>query len=173
MKTRAEIYGKEATDLLRIISIYRVVTDSQLQCFYPGKEDKTANLLQHLKRQGRVFYDGVAYYAEPRMKPDQGMTAALWVLLDFIDKISYHTVSDFPAKLMFFADDELYEVIHVPIAQEALISHLWNGRLKEQEPPRRIVVVDDKEQIEKIEIPSVSGYCTVSPEGEVSYFRKD
>ena len=174
MKTREEIYGQEAADLLRSISLYRVLTEKQLLRFYGGKEDKITNLLTHLLRQGRIFYDNTtaAYYAEPRMIPDPGMTAALWVMLDFIDRIEYHSASDFPAKLIFFAAGEVFEVLHVPLGKEAMVCHLWTQTV-EEDPPRRIVVVESSEQIDAIDIPGVSGFCTVDADGQVSYFKKE
>ena len=50
MKTRAEIYGNEATDLLRIVTMYPGLCEHQLLCFHPGKEDTTKALLSHLER---------------------------------------------------------------------------------------------------------------------------
>ena len=44
MKTRAEIYGNEATDLLRIVTMYPGLCEHQLLCFHPGKEDTTCLL---------------------------------------------------------------------------------------------------------------------------------
>lgn len=41
MKTRAEIYGNEAADLLRIVTMYPGLCEHQLLCFHPGKEDTT------------------------------------------------------------------------------------------------------------------------------------
>ncbi|WP_313529189.1 DUF5697 family protein [Anaerotignum sp.] len=174
MKTREEIYGNEAIELLRNISMYRVLTEQQALRFYSGKEDKIKNLLMHLLRQGRIFYDSThaTYYAEQRMTADPGMTAAVWVLLDFIDKVEFHSISDFPAKLIFFAAGEVYEVLHVPLGQETLVSQLWSQQTEEN-PPRRIVVVDNKEQIHSIHIPSASGFCTVDGNGQVSYFKKE
>lgn len=55
MKTRAEIYGNEATDLLRIVTMYPGLCEHQLLCFHPGKEDTAKALLSHLERQGRIF----------------------------------------------------------------------------------------------------------------------
>jgi len=174
LKTREEIYGQEATELLRSISMYRVITTEQLLRLFGGKEDKIRNLLNHLLRQGRIFYDSASasYYAEERMTSDPGMTASLWVLLDFIDKVEYHSVSDFPAKLVFFAAGEVYEVLHVPLGKETMMNHLWSQQ-DEEDPPRRIVVVDSQEQIGSIAIPSASGFCTVDEAGQVSYFKKE
>ena len=99
------------------------------------------------------------------------MMAAVWVLIDFIEEVEFHSVSDYPAKLLFFAGGEVYEVIYVPLNQEALINQLWVQ--KEEQPPRRIVLVDMPEQIPRIHIPGCSGYCTVSPAGSVTYFQKE
>ena len=55
MKTRAEIYGNEAADLLRTVTMYPGLCEHQLLCFHPGKEDTAKALLSHLERQGRIF----------------------------------------------------------------------------------------------------------------------
>ena len=125
MKTRDQIYGQEAARLLRDVTMYRALTKPQLLALYPGKKEKIAALLNHLVRQGRIFYDST--------------------------NDCYH------------ADAELN--------QEALINQLWVQ--KEEQPPRRIVLVDMPEQIPRIHIPGCSGYCTVSPAGSVTYFQKE
>ena len=55
MKTRAEIYGNEAADLLRTVTMYPGLSEQQLLCFHPGKEETAKALLSHLERQGRIF----------------------------------------------------------------------------------------------------------------------
>ena len=50
MKTRAEIYGNEAADLLRTVTMYPGLSEQQLLCFHPGKEDTAKALLSHLER---------------------------------------------------------------------------------------------------------------------------
>ena len=54
MKTRADIYGQEAADLLREVSMYPGLSERQLARFHPGREEKVRNLLAHLQRQGRI-----------------------------------------------------------------------------------------------------------------------
>lgn len=104
MKTRAELYGHEATELLRIISMYPGLSEKQLCRFYPGREDVTKNLLSHLCRQGRTRQTdtgGYFPYGNDKAETDSGMVRAAWVLLDFIDKAEYHSSSDFPVKIAF------------------------------------------------------------------------
>ena len=91
MKTRAEIYGNEAADLLRIVTMYPGLCEQQLLCFHPGKEDTAKALLSHLERQGRIFQtDGGGYFlAGQTPKTDHALVRAVWVLLDFIRRVDY------------------------------------------------------------------------------------
>ena len=105
VKTRADLYGREATELLRIICMYPGLTEKQLCRFYPGREDVTKNLLAHLCRQGRarqIDTGGYFPYGNDKAETDPGIVRAAWVLLDFIDKAEYHSSSDFPVKIVFF-----------------------------------------------------------------------
>ena len=51
MKTRAEIYSKEAADMLRNITTYHYMRHDQFLRLYPGKEEKIDNLLSFFLRQ--------------------------------------------------------------------------------------------------------------------------
>lgn len=174
MKTRQQIYGQEAASILRDVTMYRCLTEEQLLQLYPGKQDKVKKILSHLVKQGRIFHDTASslYRAsEDFTEPvDQGLLAAVWILVDFIDQVEFHSACDFPSKIIFFANDEVYEIVQITYGQEALISHLLSA--KAEESSKYIVLVDKPEQIAGIEIPGVSGYCTVSPDGAVQYYQK-
>ena len=108
MKTREQIYSKEAADLLRNITTYHYIRHDQFLRLYPGKEDKISNLLSFFVRQGRLSLDKkLNLYHDSTESPDYEMLAAIWVLVDFIDRTQYHSSTDFPAKLIFIADGEL------------------------------------------------------------------
>ena len=173
MKTREQIYGQEATSILRDISMYRVLTEEQLLRLYPGKRSKVQNLLSYLTKQGRIWHDGDLYYAAPECAEDvdKGMLAAVWVLADFADQVEYHSVGDYPAKIIFFADGEVYEIVHAAQGKEVLLSHVLADT--GEQPSRYLVLVDDPAQITELMIPNVNGYCTVSPSGEVQYYQKE
>ena len=129
MKTRAEIYGNEAATLLRTVTMYPGLSQQQLLCFHPGKSETAKALLSHLERQGRIFQsDNGGYFpAGYSPKADQALIKAVWVLLDFIQQADYHAPAEFPVKLVFFADGELYEVAYVAHGQEALVCHALRG----------------------------------------------
>ena len=173
MKTRAQSYGQEAACLLRDITMYRVMTKEQVLRLYPGKREKVRNLLAYLVRQGRIWECDDYFCAAPECAEDidHGLLAAVWVLADFIDRVEYHSVGDFPAKVIFFADGEIYEIVHAAQGKETLVSHILSD--PGEQPSRYLVLVDDPAQIEELQIPGVSGYCTVSPAGEVRYYLKE
>lgn len=175
MKTRQQIYGQEATSILRDITMYRYLKAEQLLRLYPGKQDKVGKILSHLVRQGRIFYDaGSSLYraSEDSTEPvDQGLLAAVWILVDFIDQVEYHSVCDFPCKIIFFANGEVYEIVYIAHGQETLVSHLLAS--KAEEDVKYIALVDRPEQIAGIQIPGISGYCTVSLDGAVQYYQKE
>lgn len=174
MKTRAEIYGKEAMELLRIISMYPGLAASQLFRFFPGKEVKVvANLLAHLERQGRIVRDssGSCFpYGAEKNGVDRGLCLAVWVLLDFFEQAVYHAPGIFPAKLLFFARSELYEIVWVAAGQEVLVNHVLGQNT--QTDSKRIVLVEEARQIEGLQIPGASGYCTVTEDGRIHYYKK-
>lgn len=173
IKTRAEIYGAEASELLREISMYPGLTAEQLVRFHPGKESKVRTLLTSLQKQGRIERDGLSRYLPKggfAIQVDQNMVKAVWVLLDFIDRVEYHASSDFPVKIVFFADGEEYEIIYVPCGQEGLITQAMRHR--KGDFFRRIVILDEPRQIPALVFPGICGFCTVSADGRVSYYQR-
>lgn len=171
MKTRETLYAGEAQEIVRAVTLYKTLACEQVYRLFPGREKNVKNLLSVLIKQGRIYYDTATgcFCGSPECgaAPDRGMIAAFWVLLDFIDRVEYHTASDFPVKISFFSDGELYEIIYVAYGQEVLIGHA----LSEMEDAKRIIVVESPKQTLQLTIPGVSGYCTVSPDGQISYYK--
>ena len=158
---------------MRIISMYPGVLGRQLCRFFPGKEEKIKTLLTHLEKQGRIVpvRSGEYFlYGREHTVPDSGMMRAVWVLLDFIDRVEFHSSCDFPAKILFFFEGEMYEIVYAANGQEALISHVI-ARNREC-GGRYIVLIDDPVQIEILDFPGISGFCTVDESGKVSYYKK-
>lgn len=153
--------------------MYHAITQEQLLGLYPGKQRQVLNLLTYLVSQKRIYLDDSGFYRttdEPE-ELDRGLSAALWVLIDFIDRVDYHSVGEFPTKIIFFAQDEVYEIVYVALGQEALISNILSSQVKD--PPNYIILVEKPEQIPEIDVPNASGYCTVSSTGQVQYYQKE
>ncbi len=173
MKTRADIYGQEATELLRIISLYPGLIQCQLAGFFPGKDSTVVySLLSHLKRQGRAeqSISGGWFSFGKEHQADSGLIQSVWVLLDVIDRVEYHSPGDFPAKVIFFSGGEIYEIVYVAVSQEALITHALKQDARQDS--RRIVLVEEPDQIPLLDFPSIAGFCTVSSSGQVLYYQR-
>lgn len=174
MKSREQIYRKEAAELLRDLTTYHYMYREQLLRLYPGKESKIENLLSYFTKQGRIFYEKERnlYHDGTETAPDMCMLASIWVLIDFIEKTEYHSAVDFPATLVFVADGELYEVLHVPADKEAVMEHAMVQQGSDAE--KRIVIVEDASQIARLSIPHTTAYCIVDMQtGAVQYFKQE
>lgn len=174
MKTREQIYGREAAALLRDITTYHCMKRRQILKLYPGKERQVEALLSHLVKQGRIFVDPDLdiFFDGQELQTDAEMLTALWVLADFGDRVEYHSSDDFPAKLIFFAEGETYEVICVPHGKEILVEHALSHAVTE-DSGKRILIVESTEQIPCIDIPGAA-FCTVDGEtGDVRYYKKE
>ena len=96
-------------------------------------------------------------------------TGCLGTLGHFIGQVEYHAPGDFPVKLIFFANGELYEIVYAASGQEALINHALRD---DRSGGRRIILIDNPEDIRRIDCPGISGFCTVDEAGQVHYFKK-
>ena len=159
LKNRAAIYQREAAEMLHNISLYPGLTEEQLCRFFPEKEATAKTLLAHMLKEGRIFCaENGRYYAnqEAQNGADKDLSRCVWVLLDFIDQVEYHTVG---------------EIVPIPQGKETMICQLL--RQPQKDADKCIVVVDDAAQIEMLDIPQVAGFCTVAEDGTVSYYKKE
>lgn len=173
MKTREEIYEKEGSALLRILSTYHALTYEQVIRTFSKKPETIQNLISNLVKQGRIFYDSetnlLCDRPERASTPDHGVIAAYWVLLDFDKALVYHTSGEFPTTITFFSEDEEYEIINVEPGKELLINHVLS---KSKASVSRLIIVSSLEQARQIQIPNVIAFCTVGRDGTVNYYRK-
>ena len=76
-----------------------------------------------------------------------------------------------PVEVLCFANGQLYEIVPIPRGKETMLCQLL--RLLQKDAGKRLVVVDDAEQIDALDIPHTAGFCTVAADGTVSYYRKE
>ena len=174
MNTRVDLYANEAGVLLETMATYCTLQTNQLyRLFPPQKSGIIKILLGRYVREQRLFLseDKRVVSVDAEIPVNRSLIKAFWVLLDFIDKAEYHTAGIFPVLICFFSDGELYEIVHTPSGQEAMISVALSRT--EKEPTKRLVVIDSIEQTALITAPETIGYCTVSETGEIQYFKKE
>ena len=142
MKNRTAIYQREAAEMLHNISLYPGLTEEQLCRFFPEKEATAKTLLAHMPKEGRIFCAGNdRYYTNREVQSNavKDLSRCVWVLLDFIDQVEYHTVGEFPTAILCFANGELYEIVPIPQGKETMICQLL--RQPQKDAGKRIVVV--------------------------------
>ena len=172
MKTRKDIYGKEATQMLNYVTLYHNIRKEQLIKLFPkSKREVIEKLIFHLQNNRRIFYNRSTdiIYDSDDYKTNIETIYCLWIVCDFIDKIEFHSSSDFPVNIVFFGEDELYEITYIPENKEAMFEHAFNSI---ELNGKRIIVLENTEQITKINIPDVTAYCIVNDDtGKVKYFK--
>ena len=148
MITREQIYGKEATEILRFITTYHCIDRKHLRRIYPDKERQVDNLLKYLLRQGRIYTSpntADVFFDNAECQIDKEMLTALWVYADFADRAEYNCIGEFPVKIMFFADSTEFDIIYIPEGKETLI----NCAIEQLDHEgKRLVIVERVEQID-------------------------
>lgn len=174
LKTRDEIYVDEK-EIIRIMSSYKLLHRSQLQRLFPHKSAGTVdNMLRKLARGKRLFINWetghVAVGKEFFGKINTELICSFWLLLEFIEKVTYHTTTEFPAQIFFITENDNYEIIYVAESNEAAVNAYFL-KPNRQDVCKRLVIVEDAAQIPRLNIPSVAAYTTVTAEGKVSYYQ--
>ncbi len=175
LKNRAAIYQREAAEMLHNISLYPGLTEEQLCRFFPEKRGNGKDLTRpHAERGARLPCRKLPLLRKSRStkNADKDLSRCVWVLLDFIDQVEYHTVAEFPAAILCFANGELYEIVPIPAGQRDYDLPAAASK-PQKDAGKRIVVVEDTSQIELLDIPQVAGFCTVAEDGTVSYYKKE
>lgn len=161
------------SEINRMISMYKVLSMEQLHRALPELDDsKMDAVLKQLENSGRLVYDkaGGMVKNESGSSRNQAVEAAVWVLLDFISSVTYHTISEYPVTLSFFTEEDAYDVIYVPVGKEIITMHAVSGN--KTGAAQRLVIVEQKEQIRTLDFPGITAYCMVTPEGKVQYYKK-
>lgn len=173
MKHIKKEQGSHLSKINRMISMYKVLTREQLDKAFPELDgSKMDAVLKQLENGGRLVYDRASGMVrdEAGSSQERAVVAAVWVLLDFISSVTYHTVSEYPVTLSFFTEVDAYDVIYVPVEKEIITMHALSGY--KAGAAQRLVIVEQKEQIRTLDFPGITAYCMVTPEGKVQYYKK-
>ena len=163
----------EASGILREISTYGVLTQKQIFGLYPQKDEQIKNLLSYLCKQKRLFLVDGFYSLTPELPKDRdrGLEAAVTVLADFMEQVEYHAAGEYPVKIIFLAGGEVYEILYAEPGKEAILNLLFAR--PEQEPPVRLVILEDAAQVDLLAIPNVRAYCLLDGDGNIQYLQEE
>ncbi len=171
MKTREEVYAKETAEVLRYISTYHCIKRDQLSRLFENLSTRLDAILSYLIHQGRIFNAGEIYFESAECNADRDMLSAIYVFCDFCESSEYDAVCEFPSKVLFFSNGEVYDVIVVAEGKESLVCCALNSA---GDIGKHFVVVESLDQIDRLDIPNVAAYCIVDLDsGDVKYYKPE
>lgn len=173
MNMKSKEHENHLAEIAHLLSMYQTLSLAQLAKLYPELPKTTLfSLIRRLERAGRLTYSpetDMVLHTKDSI-PNEALSTAFWVLLDFRSEITYHTVSEFPVSLTFYTQTDSYDVIYVPEEKELLINHALSAY--PEDAPRRLVIVSHSGQIPLINFPGIAAFCTVTDTGQVQYYKK-
>lgn len=157
--------------IFQLIDIAGVLSFKQLLSLTKLSPSVLNTLITQLQREKRLIrsMEWVALNEEALENRREGMEAVMWVFDDFLPRTDYFTVGEFPAVVCFFADGTDYEIIYVPVGQEYIIS---KSVPECENPPKRLIAIENTDQIPKISIPNITAYCISEPNGKTNYYKR-
>ena len=159
--------GPEEKVIMYWLSQYGVMLQEQAIGALTDKGRTTASaIIRGLMKQRRLCYLHGGYYvaAGPKMKPDDKIIAAIWVLLQYIyqiDPMNHHR-AQYPGQIYFLRNGCGYEIV---VLGEG--DYLLPTMLTPQADLKFIIVVPDEEMIPDVKLPNAPCmFATVTYDGE-------
>jgi len=176
MNDRTE-FNKKAEEILSFMDSYGAVRDEHLEIFFPGN----GKAVKYLIKNKRLYKsaDGVYVGVELPPRPDKPLIAALSVLGNVLGKVNTHTRAASPAQISFITHSgEYYEIIYVAHSMEAMAAAAFEPRLTARKQPgsysditKRMVIVEDKNQMDRLQIPGTTRFALILPDGSLTYYK--
>jgi hypothetical protein len=168
---------KKGEEILDFIDAYETLRQEQLEKFFPN----SGKIVGYLVKTGRLFIspDKIFLSTDEKPRPDKCLIAALGVLADLSGKVKNHARAAAPVQIAFTTHSgDFYEIIYVGLGMEAIMTaslgmqDAASGRDKDYvDTTKRIVIVEDKSQMERLLIPGIARFALVQPDGNLSYFK--
>ena len=138
--------------LLKWLSQYGTMTRRQAIKMLQKPEKTTEKIIRNLIREQRIseLCNGEILAMDELCKVNNKMVSAIWVLLQFIDKVEpmSHYPATHPSQLFFLKDNIGYEVVVLYEGEESLAL-----LLPKNDAIKYIIVVDNVGMIARVAIP--------------------
>jgi len=160
---------------------------AHLNKFFPNSSKVVSYLIKN--KRLHVSLDEVYISTDPEFRPDKTLMAALGALGDVYEKVRSHARATSPAQLSFFThNNDYYEIVYVGYGLDAMImaslevqrtlveQALAHGDLgvdlgRHPNAVKRMVIVEDKNQMTRLQIPNIVRFALVEPNGSLTYFK--
>ena len=176
MSDRAD-FNKKAEEILDFVDAYGMVRYEHLEKFFLGSNKVVGYLIKNQRLHEST--DGIYISTVADVCPDKCLIAALSVLADVIDKVQTYTRTTSPAQISFITyNGDYYEIIYVGYGAEVMTAAFFEAQLAAKQRPKdyvdtakRIIIVEDKNQMERLHIPGTARFALIAPDGSLSYFK--
>jgi hypothetical protein len=170
-------FNKKCEEILDFVDAYGVLRYEHIEKFYPGSKKVVSYLIKNQRLHKSADGAYISTGQDPR--PDKSLIAALGVLADVLEKVQAHARATLPAHVSFIThNDDYYEIIYVGYGMEVMTVASFKAQLAAKHRPagcadtvKRIVIVEDKSQMERLQIPGISRFALIQPDGSLSYFK--
>jgi len=169
-----DVYRKEILELKKLLSEYRVLKLRHIYKYFYDKDGEIIKkIIKYLVRNGQAYVDVEnsfiainkdAYMNEMETK----LLVSFDVMLLFREKLTYHTRYEFPYQICFLTGEQQYQIVYVDTYDEQHINAVFENI--DEENVKYLVVVQELEQIKKINIKNVYRYCIVDEIGHVNTY---
>ena len=146
---------QEEQFIIHWLTEYGALTKTQVIRMLKDKPPQTAEkIIRGLKRDVLLYDISGGYYlgVDPMCQPDQRMILAVWVLLQFIDKVEpmAHYPATYPSQIFFLKEDIGYEIVVLYDGEQHLAR-----LLQPQEDLRYIFVLPHIHMAQELVLPNV------------------
>lgn len=168
---------RQCEEIMDFIDAYRMIRLEHINKIFPHSSKN----IKYLVKNQRIYKspDGAYISTETTNPPDKNLIAAVGVLTDIFDKVKYHAKASKPIQISFITHlGDYYEIIYVSYGMEMMVvatleaqqsAGVQGGEFKDV--AKRIVIIEDKKQIDRLTIPRTMRFALVSPDGGFIYFR--
>jgi len=172
-------FTKKAEVVLEFVDAYGTLRCSHLEKFFPESQKAVNYLIKHKRLYESP--DKIYISADEEMRPEKSMMAALSMLGDIAEKVKTHTRAEAPTQISFFTHSgDYYEIVYVGYGLEAMVSAAFGVQLAARkrnagpyyaDTTKRMVIVEDINQMEQLQIPNIARFALVKPDGSLTYYK--
>lgn len=158
-------------EIIKLLSIVGVMDMEEISRMFPDACGTIKTVVDHLFKDRRLTKVGeqIALDMDAINNPINGMKKALRVFSEFYPKAEYYTGEDYPGMFCFFADGIEYEILYAAPGQENIVNKVCE---LPDEPPKRLVVIESMNQIDKLKAQNTVAFCLVDDDGVIHYYQK-
>jgi len=175
-------FAKKGEVILDFLDTYGAVKYEHLEKFFPYSK----KIINYLLKNQRLHKspDRIYISADENHRPDKCLIAALSVLVDVLEKVQSHARATAPVQISFITySGDYYEIVYVGYGMEVMVSAFFetqlvarqrqkdNNGFADTDTAKRIVIVENKNQMERLQIPRIARFALIQPKGSLSYFK--